>query len=1112
MRSLGSGMEAFQALAVPIVLATETSADNREPSRVTHQCRKKKTPRNPKAIRATRAGAVVVMKSRQVTFTALLAAATIASMLSARSSTASLVPDNQVTKMLETVIEDDGFFISIDRLEPSRKSFRRHKPKEFLRIAFPGSNSSLIMSMDRRLRRVVAITEEPEGRRRQHFTVENVSEDSVHHPIIIQVTHDHPNAHLHLWVDCIDQGRIQTPLSIREMYRRMDDPKVLVYRRVKSKVKILEGTDSRAVLKQHNCRVPEPLPMDTTGEGYQAIQADSNEIFNFRRGDIPILSNDIDSKDLQLLARLGEELILAIKNLIHEVQKARVDMEGVREAVENCEACKPSQGCGAVSNPCYPGVRCFDTPNGFRCGPCPRGYSGDGRTCQRIVTCDDRPCFPNVPCYESGAGDGYRCGACPTGYTGNGKTCKPSTICDTSPCFPGVVCTNVDATPFYRCGACPRGYTGNGTVCVDIDECDLGRPCDPRVRCTNTMPGYRCDQCPTGFTGSPGIQGIGLEFAETRRQICYDINECETNNGGCVTNSQCINSEGSFYCGECIEGFIGNQTVGCGESPGRCPDGTMCDGNAECFLPPSRRTYICKCRIGWAGDGKTCGPDTDLDGWPDFDLGCPDRRCRKASKSPIQFRCWGDNCVYTPNSGQEDADKDGLGDACDNDADNDFIPNTPDNCPLVANPEQEDTEQQGTGDRMGDACDNCPMVPNIDQEDTDKDGIGDACDPDIDNDGIPNEVDNCVKVPNSDQLDSDRDGLGDKCDNCPLVVNLDQIDIDKDLVGDACDDNIDSDRDGVQDSIDNCPAVANADQHDADADGLGDICDTDADNDGIENAEDNCYLVPNPDQADIDGNGIGDECQDDFDKDAVPDFIDNCPNNSKIYATDFRTYQTVVLDPEGDSQIDPNWVIYNQGAEIVQTMNSDPGLAVGFHRFGGVDFEGTFFVDTEIDDDYVGFIFSYQDNSHFYCVMWKKNTQTYWQATPFRAVAEPGIQLKLVQSITGPGQMLRNSLWHTGDTDNQVKLLWKDPRNVGWKEKVAYRWLLLHRPKIGLIRLRIFEGENMVADSGNIFDSTLKGGRLGVFCFSQEMIIWSDLVYRCNEVYIDRSKPPQPTT
>ena len=65
-------------------------------------------------------------------------------------------------------------------------------------------------------------------------------------------------------------------------------------------------------------------------------------------------------------------------------------------------------------------------------------------------------------------------------------------------------------------------------------------------------------------------------------------------------------------------------------------------------------------------------------------------------------------------------------------------------------------------------------------------------------------------------------------------------------------------------------------------------------------------------------------------------------------------------------------------------------------------------------------VLSYQDNANFYTVMWKKNTQTYWQATPFRAVAEPGIQLKLVESSTGPGQMMRNSLWHTGDTEDQV--------------------------------------------------------------------------------------------
>lgn len=53
-------------------------------------------------------------------------------------------------------------------------------------------------------------------------------------------------------------------------------------------------------------------------------------------------------------------------------------------------------------------------------------------------------------------------------------------------------------------------------------------------------------------------------------------------------------------------------------------------------------------------------------------------------------------------------------------------------------------------------------------------------------------------------------------------------------------------------------------------------------------------------------------CESDFDNDKVNDVMDACPENADITMTDFRAFQTVVLDPHGDSQIDPNWVVLNQ--------------------------------------------------------------------------------------------------------------------------------------------------------------------------------------------------------
>jgi len=45
----------------------------------------------------------------------------------------------------------------------------------------------------------------------------------------------------------------------------------------------------------------------------------------------------------------------------------------------------------------------------------------------------------------------------------------------------------------------------------------------------------------------------------------------------------------------------------------------------------------------------------------------------------------------------------------------------------------------------------------------------------------------------------------------------------------------------------------------------------------------------------MNNDGVGDVCEEDFDDDNVPNYLDNCPNNSKIFSTDFRTYQVIKI-------------------------------------------------------------------------------------------------------------------------------------------------------------------------------------------------------------------------
>lgn len=68
---------------------------------------------------------------------------------------------------------------------------------------------------------------------------------------------------------------------------------------------------------------------------------------------------------------------------------------------------------------------------------------------------------------------------------------------------------------------------------------------------------------------------------------------------------------------------------------------------------------------------------------------------------------------------------------------------------------------------------------------------------------------------------------------------------------------------------------------------------------------------------------------------------------------------------------------------------------------------------------------------------------------------------------------------------------WEPEMKGGGKQGTPPSMVLRHR-------VRFYEGPELVADSNVVLDTAMRGGRLGVFCFSQENIIWANLRYRCN--------------
>src|SRR5690606_24325902 len=114
--------------------------------------------------------------------------------------------------------------------------------------------------------------------------------------------------------------------------------------------------------------------------------------------------------------------------------------------------------------------------------------------------------------------------------------------------------------------------------------------------------------------------------------------------------------------------------------------------------------------------------------------------------------------------------------------------------------------------------------------------------------------------------------------------------------------------------------------------------------------------------------------------------------------------------------IPANWVLEADNTIATQVVNADPSILLSDCDVQNERIQGMWRVDTTVDDDFMGFVFGYQDSSHFYLFDWKLADQD----DPTFGFAERGMSVKLVDA---DGPLIGQDLWQSNLEAGPVRSL-----------------------------------------------------------------------------------------
>ncbi|XP_017755219.1 PREDICTED: nidogen-2 isoform X2 [Eufriesea mexicana] len=272
--------------------------------------------------------------------------------------------------------------------------------------------------------------------------------------------------------------------------------------------------------------------------------------------------------------------------------------------------CVDVNECTAGNHMCSPNAQCINQEGSHMC-QCRHGFSGDGRTCEKLPSCEDTRCGNYEQCLMI---EGVPNCICMPGFEETEQGCYPISeqgSCNVEDnCSPNGIC-NFDAERQRHVCICLPGFIGDGYTCYpDADVTTTDEP--PKPQCVEEM----C-WCPRGweYQNNECVQqenenkSISYNRHLSARPIpgCYeDICICPWGYDHDRTEEICVPRPG-----------FNHETMGPSGVHLSCNVVNWCHPYAQCIYVPSTAHYECRCNPGYEGDGMDCTKTDECDNQAD---------------------------------------------------------------------------------------------------------------------------------------------------------------------------------------------------------------------------------------------------------------------------------------------------------------------------------------------------------------------------------------------------------------------------------------------------------------------------------------------------------------